>query len=91
MIQPTDTIKAKPSIRMRKEGGDLDGYVFTDEQHAIEWFNQGFCVTDKTYRDKIVIQVGTKSKKKCSECGHCRDKFKVQKTMTVDQFFESVK
>ena len=79
------------TIRMLKEGGDLDGYTFVDEQHAIEWFNQGFCIKDKAYRDKIVVEIGVKSKVKCRSCGHPKDKFDVQKTMTVDQFLESVK
>lgn len=63
-------------------------YIFTDRQHAIRWFNQGFCLTDKSYRDSVVVELGIKTKCLCSECGQERTKFDVKRSMTVDQFLK---
>jgi hypothetical protein len=76
------------SIRMRKRGNwDLNGYVFDDKKHAIKWFNQGFCVSDKAYREEIIVEIGVRSIVECRSCGYPRrEKFDVKECMTVDQF-----
>ncbi len=60
------TANAKTSIRMRRPGGgDLDGYIFTDEAHARRWLQQGFVADWDIRLERVEL-------KNDGICPHCR-------------------
>jgi hypothetical protein len=67
------------AIRLRVKGGvDLDGYLFTDNAHAVEWLRQPW-VTDEEYAvEEVTVRIAP-----C--CGR-RVARKVLRRMSVSEF-----
>lgn len=42
----------------KPQGGDLDGYIFSDIQHAVEWLSQKFVTDDKYTVTPITVVSG---------------------------------
>jgi len=70
-------------IRLNTKG-DLDGYLFSDNEHARNWLRQIFVQAP----EYMVSIVDAEEKRKCPHCGKVDHRIKVITTMRPEQFLQ---
>ncbi len=78
------------TIRMTEPGSTLNGYIFSDNEHAKAWLSQKFVQEDPSkYRLERVRVVKESCRcKKCDGSGWSRPQIETLEKLTVDEFLK---